>query len=155
MEHREIRQRRTTVDRRVLRPSQAIGGLIGLFLVILGGVALARTGLGSLTSPTETVLGFAHTPLMGIIDVAAGLFFLGAAASSARGSLIGLGLAAVAFGAIVAIEPDAFDQSLGGGRELGVLYVIVGAVAVLAGWAFPTTVVDRVATEDGAEVIDV
>jgi hypothetical protein len=155
MEHREIHERRRTVDRRVISPAQVVAGLIGLFLVILGGVALARTGLSALTSPTETVLGFAHTPLMGLIDVVAGIFFLGAAASSGvRGTLIGLGLAAVAFGAIVAIEPGAFNEALGGGRELGVLYVIIGAVGLLAGWAFPTTVVDRVATEDGTAVIE-
>jgi hypothetical protein len=81
--------------------------------------------------------------------VVAGLLFLGAAASSGvRGNLIGLSLVAVAFGAVVAIEPTAFDSTLGGGRELGLLYLIVGIVGLLAALAFRTTVVDRVATEE-------
>lgn len=152
----EVRRRRRTVDRRVTSPAQIVAGIIGLILVIMGGVTLARVGLTSLTSDTTSVLGVGHTGLMGLIDVVAGLFFLGAAASSgARGTVIGLSLVAVAFGAIVAIEPDAFDSSLGGGRELGLLYVIIGVVGLLAALAFPKRVVDRVDTEqDDATTIE-
>ncbi|MEX2622300.1 MAG: hypothetical protein WD651_01075 [Acidimicrobiia bacterium] len=154
-EHHEVHQRHRTVDRRVISPAQIVAGLIGLTLVIIGGVALARVGLDNLTADTTTVLGLDHTALMGLIDVIAGLFFLGAAASSGvRGTLIGLSMAAIGFGAIVAIEPGAFDSSLGGGRELGVFYLIIGAVGLLSAWAFPTTVVDRVATQDdGATIV--
>lgn len=151
----QVHERRRTVDRRVVSPSQIAAGAIGLFLVVLGGVVLARLGLSSLTGDTTAVFGLGHTALMGIIDVIAGLFFLGAAASSgARTTVIGLGLVAVAFGAIVAIEPGAFESALGGGRELGVLYLIVGLVGLVSAWAFPTTVVDRVATQDDATVIE-
>jgi hypothetical protein len=144
-----VRERRRTVDRRVISPGQMIAGAIGLFLLILGGVVLARVGLTSLTGETTTVLGFGHTALMGLIDIVAGLMFLGAASSPGmKGSLIGLGLMTLAFGSIVAIEPNAFDAAFGGGRELGLLYIIVGVVALLAAVLFPTTVVDRVATEE-------
>ena len=154
-EHHEVRQRHRTVDRRVFSPAQVVAGIIGLILVIIGGVVLARVGLDSLTGDTATVFGFEHTALMGLIDLIAGLFFLGAAASSAvRGTMIGLSMAAIGFGAIVAIEPDAFDSGLGGASELGVFYIIIGAVGLLAAWAFPTTVVDHVATrDDGATVV--
>ncbi|MGZ8755105.1 MAG: hypothetical protein ACXW15_07950 [Acidimicrobiia bacterium] len=145
----EVSQRRRTVGRRVVSPAQIVAGIIGLILVVIGGVVLARVGLSSLTGDTTTVLGIGHTALMGLIDVVAGLFFLGAAASSGvRGALIGLSLVAIAFGAIVAIEPTAFDSALGGGRELGFLYLIVGVMGLLAALAFRTTVVDRVATEE-------
>jgi len=152
----EVRRRRRTVDRRVISPAQVVAGIIGLVLVVIGGVALARVGLSSWTDETTTVLAFDHTALMGLIDIVAGLLFLAAAASSGvRGALIGLSLIAVAFGAIVAIEPDAFDSALGGGRELGVLYIVIGVVGMLAALAFPTTVVDRVATEeDGTTTTD-
>jgi len=152
----EVHQRRRTVDRRVISPAQIVAGIIGLILVVIGGVALARTGFDSLTGETTSVLGIDHTALMGVIDVVAGLFFLGAAASSGgRSTLIGLSLGSLAFGAIVAIEPGAFDSALGGGRDLGVLYIVIGAVGLVASLAFPTTVVDRVATqEDGATTIE-
>lgn len=144
-----VRERRRTVDRRVVSPGQIIAGAIGLFLIVLGGVALARVGLSSLTGETTTVLGFGHTALMGMIDIAAGLLFLGAASSpTMKGSMVGLGVVTIAFGAIVAIEPAAFDTAFGGGRELGVLYVIIGVVGLLAALGFPTIVVDRVATEE-------
>lgn len=146
---REVHQRRSTVDRRVSSPAQIIAGIIGLALVIIGGVTLARVGLTSMTGETTTVLGFGHTALMGVIDVVVGLFFLGAAASpGVRSSLIGLSLMAIAFGAIVAIEPNAFDSALGGGNELGFLYIVIGAVGMIAAFAFPTRVTNRVATEE-------
>ena len=153
-EHHEVRQRHRTVDRRVFSPAQVVAGIIGLILVIIGGVVMARVGLDSLTGDTATVFGFEHTALMGLIDLIAGLFYLGAAASSAvRGTLIGLSMAAIGFGAIVAIEPDAFNSGLGGASELGVFYIIIGAVGLLAAWAFPTTVVDHVATRDDGATI--
>jgi hypothetical protein len=154
-EHHEVRQRHRTIDRRVISPAQIVAGLIGLILVIIGGVVLARVGLDNLTGDTTAVFGFDHTALMGLIDVIAGLFFLGAAASSGvRGTMIGLSMAAIAFGAIMAIEPNAFDSSLGGASGLGVFYLIIGAVGLLAAWAFPTTVVDNVATrDDGATIV--
>jgi len=67
--------------------------------------------------------------------------------------IIGLSLVAIAFGAIVAIEPSAFD-SLGAGSELGLLYLVLDVGGLVAALAFPTTVVDRVATQqDGAASI--
>ncbi|MCJ7780748.1 MAG: hypothetical protein MUQ27_07970 [Acidimicrobiia bacterium] len=109
----EVRQRRRTADRRITSPAQIVAGLIGVILVVMGGVVLARVGLASLTGDITAVLGIGHTALMGLIDVVAGLLFLGAAASSGvRGNLIGLSLLAVAFGAVVAIEPAAFDSTL-------------------------------------------
>ena len=135
-----------------ISPAQVVSGIIGLVLVILGGVALARLGFDSLTGETASVMGLDHTTLMALIDIVAGLLFLGAAASSGgRSSLIGLSLISVAFGAIVAIEPDAFDSALGGGQDLGVLYLILGLIGLVAAMAFPTKVVDRVATTEAAD----
>ena len=148
----EVHERRSTAGRRVFSPAQVVSGIIGLVLVILGGVALARLGFDSLTGETASVMGLDHTTLMALIDIVAGLLFLGAAASSGgRSSLIGLSLISVAFGAIVAIEPDAFDSALGGGQDLGVLYLILGLIGLVAAMAFPTKIVDRVATTEAAD----
>ncbi len=148
----EVHERRSTAGRRVISPAQIVAGAIGLILLILGGVALARVGFDSLTGATASVVGLDHTTLMALVDIVAGLLFLGAASSaSGRGSLIGLSLIAVAFGAVVAIEPDAFDSALGGGQDLGILYLILGLVGLVAALAFPTKVVDRVATTEAAD----
>src|SRR5690554_4128107 len=94
------------VDRRVMSPARMVAGILGSILVVMGGVALARTGFSSLTGEVATVMGFQHTALMGLIDIVAGLFFLVAAAAvSVRGQLTGASLLVLAFGAVMMIEP--------------------------------------------------
>jgi|FLYL01.1.fsa_nt_gi hypothetical protein len=141
---------RTSADRRVWSPAQLVAGAVGVALVVMGGVALARTGADSLTGEVVTVGGFGHTTLMGLIDVVAGLLFLGSAgsATAVRAGLTGLALAALAFGAVVAIEPGTFETTLGSGRPLGLLYALIGVVSLVAAWASPLIVVDRRAGED-------
>lgn len=151
----EVHEQRSTVGRRVISPAQMVAGGIGLFLVVLGGVALARAGLDSLIGDPVGVLWFEHTALMALLDVVAGLLFLGAAASTGgRSTLIGLSLLTMAFGAVVAIEPGSFDETLGGGVELGALYLALGTIGLAVALLFPTRVVERVATVEAADRID-
>ncbi|HLU30908.1 MAG TPA: hypothetical protein VK088_04055, partial [Acidimicrobiia bacterium] len=107
-----------------------------------GGVAMARVGFSSLTGETAAVLGVDHTLALGIIDVVVGLIFLTSASTAAgvRGTLLSLGTLAIAFGAIVLIEPDPFESFLGDGRPVGVLYLLVGVISLLAGFLSPTFV---------------
>jgi hypothetical protein len=150
-------RRRHSVSRKaadfVWSPAQVVAGAIGVFLVVLGGVALARTGLGSLTEPTTTVWLFDHAPLLGLINVGAGLLFLVAAsgAVSGRGMLVGLGFLALAFGLIVAIEPAAFVATIGAGSTVGWLYGVIGLLSLITGWASPVVVVERRVEDEGAE----
>ena len=120
-------------------PAQLISGAIGLFLTVLGGMALARTGLGDLTAPETTVLGFGHTPLLGLIEVVFGLFLMldAASAFASRGMLIGFGAIAAAFGLIVVIEPGAFQDWLGVARNSGWLFLGIGAGAFVLGSVSP------------------
>jgi hypothetical protein len=120
-------------------PAQMISGVIGMFLTVMGGIALARIGLGDLTSPDTTVFGFGHTPLMGLIEVALGLLLMlnAASAFASRGMLIGLGAIAAAFGLIVVFEPGAFQESLGVARNSGWLFLGIGAGAVVLGSVSP------------------
>lgn len=144
---------RTVVDRRTWSPSQIVAGLIGLFLTVMGAVAILRVGFDSLTGDTTSVLGIEHTLLMGIIHLVGGLFFLGAAGTvlGSRSGLTSLGLIALAFGLVYAIEPDSLSAALGGDGRVGWLYAIVGAVALLAAWLSPTIQTQRTAT---ARVVD-
>jgi hypothetical protein len=147
MEVHNVRRESETVARRVSSPARFVSGLIGLVLIVMGGVALARTGLRDLTGETASVLGFEHTALMGIIAVVTGLLFVGAAAAATvKAALMSVSLLSIAFGAIVAIEPGAFGDILGGGRDLGLLYVFAGLLGLLAAVAFPTRVVDTEAS---------
>lgn len=136
------------VSRFTWSPAQWVAALIGLFLVVLGAVALLRVGLDTLTGETATVWMFEHTALMGIIDLVIGLLFLSIAGSSlnSRGGLITLGLLSLAFGLITAIEPGAMAELVGGDERLGWLYAIIGAVSVIVAFASPTVNVRRSST---------
>lgn len=148
---------RVSTDRRTWSPAQLVAGAVGLFLVVLGAVALLRSGVETLTSPTSTVLGFVQTPLMAMISILLGAAFLAAAASAlgVRGSLKFLGFIALGFGLVVAIEPNATTAWFGGSRTLGVLYMVIGAASLIAGWASPTiTSHQRTSTVSGHDRVD-
>ena len=132
---------RVTHSLRTWSPAQIVAGLVGLFLTVMGGVALARTlPADSLTGPTAEVFGVEHTALMGIIAIIVGLFFLSQAASpfAVQRGMIGLGVVALAFGLIVIIEPQAFDGALGIGQTGGWVYTVIGLVSVITGIVAPT-----------------
>jgi len=146
---------RTVVDRKTWSPSQAVAGVIGLFLTVMGAVAILRVGFESLTGETTAVLGIEHTLLMGIIHLVAGLFFLGAAGTvlGSRSGLTSLGLMALAFGLVYAIEPESLAAALGGDERVGWLYAVIGAVA-LSAWVSPTIQTQRTATARTVETVD-
>lgn len=138
-EHRGDEDRGTRARWGPWSPAQLISGGIGLFLTVLGGIALARTGFGDLTSPETTVLGFGHTPLLGMIEVIFGVVLMldAASAFASRVVLIGFGAIAAAFGLIVLIEPGAFQDWLGVARNSGWLYLGIGAGAFILGSLSP------------------
>jgi len=50
-------------------PAAIAAGIGGILLLALGLIAIARGGLsGSITEPVVEVVGFSHTPLLGLID---------------------------------------------------------------------------------------
>jgi hypothetical protein len=110
-------------------------------------VAILRVGFDSLTGETTAVLGINHTLLMGLVHLVAGLFFLGAAGTvlGSRSGLTTLGLIALAFGLVYAIEPDSLASVLGGER-VGWLYAFLGSVALVSAWLSPTIQVQRHST---------
>jgi hypothetical protein len=120
-------------------PAQIVAVVLGGFLVILGTMALARVGMSSLTSPTDTVWGLAHTPLMALIEIALGLFILTSAPYpfTARTTLCGIGALMAVFGIVMLIEPAVFSDTLGINRQMGLLYTATGAGSTVLGWVSP------------------
>jgi hypothetical protein len=112
-----------------------VGGAMGVVLVVIGLVALARTGLpvDDLTGPTASVGPFERTPLMALIEIVAGLLVIAAAVSGDRAALVTVGLLALIFGIVWLIEPGAFADALGAGMATAVLYLLLGIVAIVAG----------------------
>src|SRR5260370_7561489 len=105
-------QRRTTVpavERRPTRlwsPAQPVALALGGVAIAFGVTALTRTGLdlSHLTRGQGTLLGFRHTPLLGVAEVGFGVLML----LAGIGPLIGrsimtlLGAAATGLGIVVA-----------------------------------------------------
>jgi hypothetical protein len=120
-----------------------IGGAAGVLLLVIGIVTLARTGIptDTFTEPTTSVGPFTRTPLMGIIEIVLGVLLIGASATADKGSVTGIGLVALVFGIVWVIEPGAFGELLGVGRESAVLYLVVGAVTLASGLVGRETVV--------------
>ncbi len=138
--YHERRSSATISGRRTWTPAQFVAGAIGLFLLVMGGVAIARAGFdGGLTAETVSVFGFGHTALLGIIEATFGFIMLLAAASpyGSRAWLGAMGVIALAFGLIVTFEADALAPSLGTEQANGVLYTILGVASVVAAWLSP------------------
>jgi hypothetical protein len=143
----------TTTVKDPWSPAQILAGVIGLFMTVLGGVALARLlPTDSLTGETTTVIGMGFTVVMAAITLVLGLVFLGGAGrpANARQGMISLGVALLAFGIVTFIEPEALGGALGVNQTSGVVYAIVGLIAAIAGIASPT-MTSRRAVEERVE----
>ncbi len=145
----ERRSSATISGRRTWTPAQFVAGAIGLFVLVMGGVAMARAGFADgVTAQTVEVFGFGHTALLGIIEATFGLVLLIAAASpyASRAWLGGMGVVALAFGLVVIFEPEALAVWLGTEQANGVLYTILGSAAVIAAWLSPLFITGRTET---------
>jgi hypothetical protein len=125
--------------------------VLGALLLVIGIVALARTGVPAeaLTDTTASVGPFTRTPLMAILEIALGLIIVVASATGEKGSLMGVGVVSLVFGIVWLIEPGAFGELLGVGRSSAVLYLLVGLVVLVAGiFASPggTVIRERIRT---------
>lgn len=116
-----------------------IGGAVGVLLLVIGLVALARTGIpmDTVTAPVASVGPFERTPIMAIIEIVFGVVLIGASASDDAGSVTGIGLVALVFGIVWLIEPGAFRTLLGVGRETAALYLGLGATLLGSGFLGP------------------
>jgi hypothetical protein len=112
-----------------------VGGAVGVLLLVIGLVTLVRTGIPDVTlvEPVTSVGPFTRTPLMGIIEILLGLLVIAGSAMADKGAVLAIGLIALVFGIVWMIEPAAFGELLGVGRESAVLYIVIGAVALVSG----------------------
>jgi hypothetical protein len=125
-------------------PAQVIAALIGIGYLVLGAVALSRTGFNvhHVTIPARYVWRWHHTPILGLVELAFGaLMLLAAARPSVAKPLMGLlSLAAIGLGVAVLIDafPHQLHHWLGVYRADAWLYVATGALGLVASVASPT-----------------
>ncbi|MCA1833731.1 MAG: hypothetical protein ABR548_09860 [Actinomycetota bacterium] len=125
--------------------AQLMSMLAGIFFVVVGAVALARTGVHSLRSPTAEVFSMGMTPLLALIEIGVGVLFMIAAMGRmlARDLDVFLGSLMIAAGLIVLMQPDVLDSWLGMTQTNGIAYLVAGAASVLAAILTPRLMVSR------------
>jgi len=120
--------------------AQVVALAIGLFFAVLGGIALARTGLdlNDVHHP-HRVVGWGnwhHTPLLALIELGFGVLMMvaGAIPGAWRGAMGLLSAIALGFGIFVVADaaPVRLHTWLGVHHTNGWLYIVVGAVGLAA-----------------------
>lgn len=128
------------VERQPWSPAQVVAIVLGIVFVVLGGIALARTGINShVTSEHVSVIGSIQTQLMGYIELVYGALLLavGSIPGAGRGGMSFLGILALVFGIIVVAQPSSFSHALGIGSGYGVFLIIVGAILAITSMVSP------------------
>lgn len=118
---------------------QLVTFVVGGLLVALGVVALITTGVDTpLNQPVEDVLGWSHTPLLGIIEVATGaLLVLLSLRPGGRWFVALIGLALVLAGILVFAELDWTVEELGAEQSFAWIVALAGVAAVVAALLTP------------------
>ena len=147
----------TEVESGPWSPAQVVALAIGLFFAVLGGIALARTGLdlNDVHHP-HRIVGWGdwhHTPLLALIELGFGVLMMlaGALPGAWRGLMGLLSAAALGFGIFVVADaaPVRLHNWLGVHHANGWLYIAVGAIGLAATMLSPV-VWSRSRTTHGA-----
>jgi hypothetical protein len=131
-----------SVSRAPWSPAQIVSMVIGAIFIILGGIALAKTGMNfsDVSAKHATVAGMDHTAILGLIELVIGLFLIGAGAmpGAARGSMIFFGVLLLGMGIITAAAGDSttgMHKWLGDGG--GWFFAICGVILLVTAMAAP------------------
>jgi hypothetical protein len=150
-----------SVARAPWSPAQVVALIVGAIFAILGGVALARTGVNfsNIASTHTSVGGMHHTALLGLIELVLGLFLIGAGAipGGARGAMTFFGVLTLGFGIVVMISTDSFSMHkwLGVHTGNGWFFVVMGAILLVTAMVSPVFFgSDRRAVARRTEVIE-
>jgi Domain of unknown function (DUF4383) len=122
-------------------PAQIVALVFGVFYLILGALALARGGVSAdgFTSTHVNVMGFDHTPLLGVIELVFGLLMImaGAVPGAGRGTMAFLGTLALGFGVVILAVSASLYDALGVHEANGWLCLITGVITLVAAIAAP------------------
>ena len=93
--------------------ADAVVAIVGAGLALVGALVLIRTGVDrTWYRPVETVLDARHTPLLGAIELGAGILLMLTAAARSRALPALTGLAIAVAGALAAIENAEVSREL-------------------------------------------
>ncbi len=123
---------------RSLAPDAIVATLVGLFVLLVGLLAITRGGFDSpMDTPVVSVLGFTHTTTLGLIEIVLGgsLLLSGATRSRSAALFFGSVLGIAAF--VGAVQSESFQSNLALESGFAWLMVVGGLMVVLAGVLLP------------------
>lgn len=134
-----------------VRVGRGVGQLLmmsaGIIFLILGGLALSKTGLDVTIGGSNHVVvaGLHHTALMALVELIVGLTLVvsGARPLIQWSSVRLFGAICLAFGVVLLAEPPGMHRALGAHAPTGFLFLTVGVVLLVAAVAYPMMVTDR------------
>jgi hypothetical protein len=137
----------TSYGRRYAFDSVVVG-IVGVALLLMGLVAMARAGFdGSMDQPVVDVAGFTHTATLGVLEAAIGVCLLICAAATWRAGAVFFGVL-LGVGAFVgAVQTDSFDRSLALESGLAWLCVVAAALVVVVSLLVPRVITNTTRVE--------
>jgi hypothetical protein len=141
-----VDDRSTEVSGPVWSPAQLIGLIIGIFFVVLGVVAVNRSGFDTdhIYTPHIAVWHLPHSPLLAVSEIGFGILVILASVvpGASRVAMTILGAIALVFGIIVLANGWQADLThwLAASHRTGWLFTIAGAVLILTAWLMPVFV---------------
>ena len=123
-------------------PTQVVVVGVGILLMVLGGIALARAGADGIVdavTPEVAVGPWHRTPLMASLELGLGLVLVvsGAQRLAPRSLYRVAGALGFVFGVVLIAQPATFDSVLGAARASGWLYAVLGAGFLGLGFGAP------------------
>jgi hypothetical protein len=130
-------------------PAQIIGLIIGIGYVVLGIVAVAKTGFHTdhIYTPQRIVWHLPHSPLLGVIEIGFGalLIFASVVPGGVRSLMALLGVVALVFGIVVVANAWQSDlhRWLAVTHRSGWVDIIAGSILILATMFAPVVFPER------------
>ena len=116
---------------RSFAPDAVVAALVGLFLLLVGLLAITRGGFdGPMDTPVVSVLGFTHTTTLGLLEIIIGGALLISGASRSRSGALFFGSILGIASFVGAVQTESFQENLALESSFAWLMVF-GAVAVV------------------------
>ncbi len=123
---------------RSFAPDAIVAAIVGLIVMLIGLIAITRGGFdGPMETPVVDVLGFSHTTLLGLIEIAIGacLLISGATRSRSGAMFFGSVLGIAAF--VGAVQTKSFEKNLALESSFAWLLLFGAVLVVLTALLLP------------------
>jgi hypothetical protein len=138
---RSEQRQRTAVTWPSWSPTQVIGLMVAIAIIVVGGIALGRAGVTFSNVPAHrsSVIGLGFTSMSALITLVAGVILaIGCVHPySARVFSGGFGVVFLAFGLVVAVTPQPFFNMWNFTTANGVVIACVGVLLLLSALVSP------------------